>query len=176
MTVRTNENLTLANRIKETNMNEFIADWQTEPLPRSKALEARHLAVAASGGDNLTAFIMTTDLDSGNDAQNLAAAHGLDLQIRFPREGWPTAAAALFVALDELLLDARGRREYLAQLRTLKLPFPIIVLSYDFYLEPPTVERPGLMLAVRLDDNIFRALRNGHIDPPADEDAERKAA
>lgn len=174
MTVRTNENLTLANRIKETNMNEFISDWQAEPLPGSKALEAR--PVAANGGDTQTAFMTTTDLDSGNNAQNLAAAHGLDLQIRFPREGWPTAAAALFVALDGLLLDARGRREYLARLRTLKLPFPIIVLSYDFSLDPPTVVRPGLMLAVRLDDDIFRALRSGHIDPPADEDAERKAA
>jgi len=177
MTTQKKETLTLANTsIKETNMSEFITDWQTELFQRPNPLEARRIAVANNGGDSRTAFIITTDLDSGNDAQNLAAVHGLDLQICFPREGWPSVAAALFVALDELLLDARGRRQYLARLRTLKLPFPIIVLSYDFYLDPPTVTRPGLMLAVRLDDEVFRALRNGHIDPPADEDEGRKAA
>lgn len=176
MTVRNNENLTMANRLKEINMSEFIADWQTEPLPRSKALQTRHLAIAASGGDNQTAFIMTTDLDSGNDAQSLAAVHGLDLQIRFPRDGWPSAAVALFIALDELLLDARDRREYLAQLRTAKLRFPIVVLSYDFYLDRSTVVRPGLMLAVRLDEDVIRALRKGHIDPPTAENDGRKAA
>jgi hypothetical protein len=176
MTTRTKQPLTLANNIKETDMNEFISDWQVEVPQRPKTCEQRGIAVRRNGGDNRTAFILTTDLDSGNDAQNRAAVFGFDLQIRFPREGLPTAAVALFVALDELLLDAHGRREYLDWLRTLKLPFPIIILSYDFYLDPPTVERPGLMLAVRLDDAVFRTLRNGHIDPPTDQDEERKAA
>jgi hypothetical protein len=67
-------------------------------------------------------------------------------------------------------------REYLAQLRTLKLLFPIVVLSYDFYLDPPTVVRPGLMLAVRLDEDVFRALRKGHIAPLGEVDGGRKAA
>jgi len=157
-------------------MSDFMTDSQLELTQRPKTHEKHRIAVGRNGGDNRAAFLLTTDLDSGNDAQNRAAVFGIDLQIRFPREGLPTAAAALFVALDELLLDAHGRQEYLARLRTLKLPFPIIVLSYDFCLDPPTVVRPGLLLAVRLDDDVFRALRNGHIDPPADEDEEQKAA
>ena len=174
MIVRAKQTLTFDTSIKENYMNEFITDWQTQLPQHPKPLEAYQIAVVDNCCGNRTAFFMTTDLDSGNDAQNQAAVFGLDLQIRFPREGWPTAAAALIVALDELLLDAQGRREYLARLRTLKLPFPIIVLSYDFYLNPPTVVRPGLMLAVRLDDDVFRALRDGHIDPPEYE--VRKAA
>ena len=104
------------------------------------------------------AFLLTTDLDSGNEAADLAAAHGLSLQTLFPKEELPREASALFVALDELLLDAHGRREYLDELRNLELPYPIIVLGYDFQLEPLTTERPGFMLAARLGEEVFGAL------------------
>ena len=176
MTVRTKQTLTLATSIKESDMNEFISDWQMEVPQRPKTQEEHRVAVCRDGGDIRTAFLMTADPDSGNDAQNRAAVFGFDLQTRFPREGLPTAAAALFVALDESLLDAHARREYLARLWTLKLPFPIIVLSYDFQFDPPTVVRPGLMLAVRLEEDVFRALRDGHLDLPSDEDSGREAA
>ena len=176
MTVRTNETLTPANRIKETNMSEFITDRRqsgsTARRPWRRGVSPSPARRATTGSPSSSPLTST----AGMTCRYLGAVHGLDLQIRFPREGWPAAAAALFVALDELLLDVRGRREYLARLRTLKLPFPIIVLSYDFYLDPPTLVRPGSMLAVRLDDQIFGALRKGHIDPPADEDEGHKAA
>jgi hypothetical protein len=175
MTTQKKVAVTLASTsIKEHTMNESVSDWRLQLPQRLKTGQEHRIAVCRNGDANRIAFLMTTDLDSGNNAQNKAAAYSLDLQTRFPREGWPSAAAALFVALDELLLDARGRREYLARVGTLKLPFPIIVLSYDFHLDPPTVVRPGLMLAVRLDDDVLRALRDGHIDPDADEG--RKAA
>jgi hypothetical protein len=172
--VQTSQILALPTNINGTEMNEAGADWRTDLPEGPNPLNTQQIAVAS--GDSQAFFFITTDLDSGNDAQNLAADYGLDLRVRFPREGWPSTAGALIIALDELLLDAHGRREYLARLRMLKLPFPIIVLSNDNYLEPPTILQTGLLLAARLDDNVFRALRDGQLDSPADVDDGLSAA
>jgi hypothetical protein len=124
----------------------------------------------------LTAYYVTTDPHSGNDARERAAAFGFDLEILFPRDRLPAHGRGLLVALDELLLDAHGRRDYLARLMTRPLLMPTIVLSRDFLLDPLTGVRPGLMLAARLDEEVFRALRDGHIALPFDEDEGHKAA
>jgi hypothetical protein len=153
-------------------MADFVTEWQVGIISGGPYWGGHDVAVGAAGY-NRPAYIMTTDPDSGADAQDLAVRFGLDLQIRFPSEGWPTEAAALFIELDELMEDLHGRRKHLARIRLLKLPFPIIVLSYDFYPDPPTVVRPGLMFAVRLNDDVCRALLRGHIDPPYDQ---RKAS
>ena len=51
MTVRMKETLTLANSIKEINMNQFVTDWETELTHCPKLLEAAHLAVLGNRGD-----------------------------------------------------------------------------------------------------------------------------
>jgi hypothetical protein len=187
MTMRTKETATLAHTIikeydmsendsSENDSSEFMTDWHLEPPQRRQRREKHRLAVGGNGGYDRTAFYVTTDMENGNDAQNRAAVFGFDLQIRFPHEGLPTAGAALLVGLDELVLDAHGRREYLARLLTQNPPMPTVLLSRDFLLDPRTVVRPGLMLAARLDDDVFRALRDGHINLPAEGREGRKAA
>lgn len=104
------------------------------------------------------AYFLTTDPDSGNEVADLAAAHGLRVQTLFPKEGLPREATALFVALDELLHDAHGRRQHLDQLKQLRLPYQVVVVSYDFQLEPVKTERPGLLLTTRLGEEVFAAL------------------
>jgi hypothetical protein len=111
-------------------------------------------------------YHLTTDLERASDARDRAVPFGLHLQTLFPRDGLPKEGAALIVSLDDLLLDAHGRRDYLAWLQTQSLPMPTVVVSRDFYLGLPTVVRPGLMLAATLTDDVLRALRDGHLDQP----------
>jgi hypothetical protein len=149
---------------KESFTHECDINVKTARLPLQHPL-ASHLDGLRCDCRNRAAFFLTTDSSSGNKAADLAAAHGLSLQTLFPKEGLPCEASALLVALDELLLDAHGRREYLGELKELKLPYPVVILSYDFQLEPLTTERPGLMLAARLGEEVFTALGYGRIDP-----------
>lgn len=166
MTVQSKDDLTLARFFtKENHMSEhdFVTEWQI---------------VGGSNDDfRRTIFHETTDLDAANDAANCAAANGFEHQIWFKRQGVPIAGAAFLVALDELLLDAHGRREYLTtRLLTPKLPMPLVVISRDSLLDAPVVVHPYLMLAPQLDDNLFRALNNGHLSLPTNEVEERKVA
>jgi len=163
---------------KEKYMSDFMFDGRLlDPPQRPEAREEHRLAVGGHGGYSRTVYYLTTDLDNGNDAEKRAGAFGFDLQILFPRdEGLPSAGAGLLIGLDELLLDAHGRREYLARLLTQNLTIPTVIFSRDFLLDPLTVLRPGLLLAARLDDDVFRALRDGHIYSPNDEGEGRKAA
>ena len=159
-------------------MNEHgsVNERQTE-LPQGPETSQEYWIAGGSTGDfSRTIFHQTTDLDAANDAANRAAAYGFDLQIWLERQGLPTAGAAFVVALDELLRDAHGRREYLAWLLAQKLPMPLIIISRDFLLNAPVVLHPYLMLASQLDDAVFRALRHGHLNLPTNEGEERKAA
>lgn len=142
--------------------HDFVMEWQ--------------IASGSNGDYRRTIFHQTTDLDAANEAANRAAACGFDYQIWFERQGWPTAGAAFLVDLNELLRDIHGRREYLTRLLTLKLPMPLVVISRDFLLDAPVVVHPYLMLAPQLDDGVFRALRNGHLNVLNNEGAEHKAA
>src|SRR5262249_54547522 len=129
----------------------------------------------ASG--NLPLYYFSADLESSNAAQQRGAAFGFEVHLLFPRDGLPPAGRGLLVALDELLLNAQGRKEYLAGLMEEFLPLPTILLTFDFSLEAPTVVRPGLLLTADLDD-AFRAFRDGHVYVPLAElpDEKRKAA
>jgi len=174
----TEETVTLANTsITEKYMSGFTFDGRLlDPPQRPEAREEHRLVVGDHGGYSRMVWYLTTDLYNGNDAQKRAGTFGFDLRILFPCEGLPSAGAALLVALDELLLDAHGRREYLALLLTQKLSIPVVVFGRDFLLDRPTVLWPGLMLASRLDAVVFRAVRDGHIYPLRDEGQRRKAA
>jgi hypothetical protein len=149
----------------------IFTEWQMEHDARSAKNAVRWCDVPADNVDNSPVFFLNTNLDSSNDARERGAAFGFEVQILFPCDDLPSAGRALIVALDELLLDLRERREYLAWLKSQTLPLPTVVLSYDFHLEPPTVVRPGLMVACLLNDEIFRALRDGHIYSPVAESA-----
>lgn len=183
------DNLTVAQFFtKENEMEELdieiVNEWQMN-LPQRPPPAQKHLVAAASNDDfRRTIFHETTDLDAANEAANCAAANGFEHQIWYERQGFPTVGAAFLVAMDEVLRDIRGRREYLTRLLALKLPMPLVVISRDFLLDVPIVIRPGVMLTPRLDHNIFHAIRAGHINLPFDasddssteEDAKREAA
>jgi hypothetical protein len=171
-------NLTGADVLAERIAMEVYTEWQREPEKRPDTEAVRWIDAGFRIANSGPLFFLSTDQDSGNDAQERGAAFGFDnIQILFPRDGLPSKGRGLIVALDELLLDARERQQYLAWLESQVLPLPTAVLSYDFHLEPPTVVRPGLLLAVRLED-VFRALRDGHVSLPVAEpkSKERKAA
>jgi len=173
MTVQTNDSLTVAKIFtKEHDMSGLSCEWGLKPATKSR----RRIASGSQIGDCRTTYYLTTDLESGNDAQVRATCFGIDLRILFPRETLPVKGWGLLVALDELLLDVRGRREYLARFQTRPMLIPTVVLSHDFLLAMPTVVRPGLMLAKQLDETVFRALRDGEVYLPADKGERRKAA
>jgi hypothetical protein len=110
------------------------------------------------------------------EAQDRAACFGFDdVQILFPRDGLPTKGRCLIIMLGELLLDPHRRRTYLAWLKGQPMPIPTVIISSEFLLDALIVERPNLLLAGKLDDDVFRALRDGHIALPPDDDM-RKAA
>lgn len=71
-----------------------------------------HLFPAAESGLVPVSYL-TTDLDLGSTARDLASGFGFDLHVLFPKEGLPKDGV-LIVGLDELMLDAPGRRDYLA--------------------------------------------------------------
>jgi hypothetical protein len=136
----------------------------------------RQIARGSNRDFSRTIFHQTADWVAANEAANRAAVHGFDLQIWFERQGLPTAGAVFLVALNELLRDAQGRREYLAWLLTLKLPMPLVVISRDFLLNAPRMVHPYLMLTPQLDDDVFRALRDGCLYLPTGEGQRRKIA
>ncbi|MDY3563783.1 hypothetical protein R5W23_005405 [Gemmata sp. JC673] len=143
------------------NKHSFTHDRGVEATTATQASQHAHAsypAVLRYDRRDRQAYVLTTDPDRGGQVADLAAAYGLSVQTLFPKDGLPSEAAVLFVALDELLLDAHGRRRYLGEFRQLELPYPVVVLSYDFQLEPVTTERPGLILTARLGDQIFSAL------------------
>jgi hypothetical protein len=105
---------------------------------------------------------LTTELDHANAARDAAARFGYDLHPWFPKEGLPSADILIMI-LDETMLNAHGRRDCLAWLQTQARPPEPVTCSRDFHLGTQEVIRPGLMLASRLDDNVFRALRDGHL-------------
>lgn len=175
MTVQNKTNLTLAKLFTEENdMSKHDHDFVMEGQ------------IAGGNSDfRRTIFHETTDLDAANEAANRAAAYGFEHQIWFAeRQGLPSAGVAFVVALDELLLDAHGRRKYHTWLLKLKLPIPLVVISRDFLFDVPIVIRPGVMLAPRLDENLMRAIRSGHFNLHSDaggnssteEGAKRKSA
>jgi hypothetical protein len=150
----------------------FVCDWVVPPVTLLEWIALGH-----GCGDCRTAYVLTVDLNRGNDVQERAAYHGFDdVQILFPRDPWPIRGRWLAIFLDELMLNARGRREYLAYLKSQPPQMPTVVLSYDFHLEPPTVVRPSLMLSAQLDDIAFRALRDGYVSLPPEEKEGREAA
>jgi hypothetical protein len=169
MNEQNNVNLTEANIFAEKLAMEIFTERQMEPDECQAKDAIRWCDVAANTGASSPLFFLSTDPDSGSDAQERGGAFGFEVQILFPRDSLPSAGRGLIIALDHLLLDAFGRRKYLASLKAQALPLPTVVLSYDFHLEPLTVVRSGLILACQLNDDVFGALRDGHVYQPVAE-------
>ncbi len=105
-----------------------------------------------------TAYYLTTEPANGDRAKDLAAAHGLRVEVLFPSDLPPRAdAAALVVDLDGLWLDARGHRRRLAELAANPLAAATFVHSYDFD-EREGIDVDGVALARRLDDGLLGRL------------------
>lgn len=80
-----------------------------------------------------TVYYLTTDPDNGKRARDLAAAPGRRVEVLFPKDLPLRAdAIALIVDLDTLCLDARGRRQWLAELAATPPAVPTFAHSYDF--------------------------------------------
>jgi hypothetical protein len=147
---------------------EIYSEGQILAEHRPAVRPVRWMDIVAPNWGERSIYYMTTDLDRGNDAQDRGSAFGFAVQIVFPLDGLPTVGGGLIIAGDEMLLTAHGRRKYLAWLQARVLSIPTVILSYDFQTAFPIVVRPGLMLATQLEDDVFRAFRDGHVNLPID--------
>src|SRR5689334_10041925 len=78
-------------------------------------------------------YYLSCAIENGNEAAELAADHDLQVQVLFPKDlPLPSDALALIVDLDYLWLDARGRRDFLAELIARPPAVLTYVHSYDF--------------------------------------------
>ena len=98
-----------------------------------------------------TVYYLTADPANGERARELAAGVGVALEVLFPKElPLPADAAALAVDLDNLCLDAHGRRSWLAALRDNPPGVPTFVHGYDF--DDEGADAGGVVLARRADE------------------------